>query len=150
MNDQNSQDAPSARGDEFDRAAHRFKDRPDVVSASATEETVDMLGIVEQWTVRRYSERIAIRRGEKVTEQRADTILLTRGKGEKFLRLVIPPNIVRIIDRQYDSLTTKKRKKIGREVIERRIEAGEDVGAALRDPKVQAKARAARKANARK
>lgn len=54
-----------------------------------------------------------------------DTIFLEYGDGDRYVRLYLPPAVADTIARQRDALTTKVRKRVGRESAEARKARGE-------------------------
>jgi hypothetical protein len=68
--------------------------------------------------------------------------------GPEALRLVFPPQVVAMLNRQRDTLTAKNRTKAAKQAARTRRANGHEPGAVLRDPKVRAKALIARKRKA--
>ena len=120
MNDNNER---SPLGDAFDQAARKFEDRPDTVRASANIRTISPLGIVERWTIETYRHPLPPRK-PGVGEVRGDTILLEHGSGDRYLRLVLPPEVTDAIARMRDSLTTKNRRRGAKRAVQTRAERG--------------------------
>jgi len=128
-------DRSSALGDDFDRVVRNLEGVPDSVRTGVTTERVlsPVINIAQDWTIQTIRQK-----------EIGDWILLTRGSGDKYLRLAIPPQITRVIARQYDQVSTKNRKRGARQAMETRRAAGHDPA------KVLEKARAARGKKRRK
>lgn len=141
-NDPSTPTQPSAAlGDEFDQTFRKLHGLPGTTETGVASKRIvhPLTGVTQDWTVQRIRQ-----------QEEGDWLLVTRGQGRELLRIVIPPQITSRIDRTYDTATKKTRSRVARATIERRRLEGEDIGAALRDPAVQAKARAARRAKAAK
>ena len=125
-------------GDEFDRTVRRFEGLQDAVKAGPSNERIlsAIINLSQDWTVTTYREKVVRRnsRGESKVAME-DTILLTKGEGSVFTRLVIPPKIAAIIARQYDAVSGKNRKRAARETYENRVAAGDDPAERLRKGK---------------
>jgi len=156
------QPASNALGDEFDQAMRRMHGLPDTVSTKASTVTVTeaAFGMTTQdWiiqTIRRSERHIC---SSKCPTECRDEGRVVKSNDVAFVRymdhrgahrFVLPNEVLNTIVRQRDALGTKNKRNSARETMRRRKASGEDLGAALRDPKVQKAARAARKAKAAK
>jgi len=152
----------SALGDEFDQAVRKLTGLPDTVSTRSATVTVHESAFAmttQDWIIQtfRRSERHICKatcptecREEGRVTKSTDVAFVRYMDHRGAHRFVLPNEVLDTIVRQRDALGTKNKRRAARETTRRRIAAGEDLGAALRDPKVQKKARAARKAKAAK
>jgi hypothetical protein len=106
-----AEERSAALGDEFDHAVRRFNMQQDAVQAGPANERIlsSFINIAQDWTVTTYRVRVERNRGGNVVVSAEDWILVTKGEGSTYTRLVIPPPVARIIARQYDALSTKNR-----------------------------------------
>jgi hypothetical protein len=120
---------------EFDRLVGALEGLPDVVKSKPTtvRAMLPLIGIARSFIVQTYRQK-----------ERGDTIFIeTVGHGET-IRLAIPPQVADAIARQRDGLGTKSRSKAAKATMADRIARGETPHRHLLDPKVRAKASAAR------
>jgi hypothetical protein len=76
------------------------------------------------------------------------TVFVTQVNAEGSARFMLPPKVMAAILRQQDAVSLMVRRRHGKRLAEERKAAGVDMGAALRDPKVRARALKARKVKA--
>lgn len=116
------------RVDKFDRMMGALASLPDVaLSKPATVvATVPLIGATQTFIVQTYRqvERDLNSKGDEVTKSR-DTVFLQYVDDEGRIRMVIPHQVIDALIRQRDGLTTKLRRKIGREQAAARKARGE-------------------------
>lgn len=101
--------------DKFDRIMGSLDGRPDVTKSAAT--TIRLarpLVGAETFIVQTYRER-----------EKGDTICVEYASSEGLVRIALPAQVADVIFRQRDALTTKVRKKVGRESAAARKARGE-------------------------
>jgi len=76
------------------------------------------------------------------------SVFVTQVNASGSLRFVLPPKVTAVIGRQQDAVSLIIKRRHGKRIAAERKASGVDVGAALRDPKVRARALKARKAKA--
>jgi hypothetical protein len=105
--------------DKFDRAMGSLAKRPDVAQTRACTITgmTPLIGEAQLFTVQTFRER-----------EGGDTIFLQYLDGEGSKRLVLPSGVADAIARQRDALTTRGRKRRGREQAQARKARGEVPG----------------------
>jgi hypothetical protein len=146
----------AALGDEFDQARRKYigtdkKTLPGVTVAGPANVTVTEAGFgltTQDWVIEtvRVSDRDE---GDRIVSSKDIAFVRFMDRTGSH-RMVLPSEVLAILARQREALGTKNKKRAARETMRRRKARGEDLGAALRDPKVRKSARAARKANAAK
>jgi hypothetical protein len=114
--------------DKFDRMMGALANLPDV-SQSKPSTVVAMsplIGEAQTFIVQtfRQTERDQNSKGEEVTRSK-DTVFMQYVDGEGRIRLVIPHQAIDAIIRQRDALTTKIRKRIGKQQAQARKARGE-------------------------
>jgi hypothetical protein len=77
-----------------------------------------------------------------------NSVFITQVNAQGSARYVLPPKVMAAIARQQEQVTSIVRRRHGKRLAEDRKASGVDLGAALRDPKVRARALKARKAKA--
>jgi hypothetical protein len=106
---------PESTLDNFDRILAGLDGLPDVAHAGpSTIRSVSFIGTAQTFIVTTYRMR-----------EQGDTIFLDGVSAEGAMRLVIPPKVADAIARQREALTTKVRRKVGREIAAARKERGE-------------------------
>lgn len=102
--------------DKFDRAMGSLADLPDVASSrpSTIIAVIPMIGATQTLIIQTFRQR-----------ERGDTIFLQVIDDAGSVRLVIPPEAADAIARQRDALTSKIRRRIGKEQAEARKARGE-------------------------
>jgi len=119
----------SALGDAYDQMSRKLTDRPDTVKSTASIKTTSPLGVVERWTIETYRHPLPPKKNQKPgVEVRGDTILLEHGSGERYLRLIIPPEVTEAIARMRDAVATKNRKRGAKKAVQTRAELGIEPG----------------------
>lgn len=114
---------------EFDRILSGLDGLPDVTHAGpSTLRSVSFIGTGQTFIVSTYRMR-----------EQGDTIFLETISGEGSLRLVIPPAVADCISRQRDALTTKVRRRVGKENAQARKDRGELPGFMLHPRKPKSK-----------
>jgi hypothetical protein len=101
--------------DFFDRVRGGMEGRPDVTMTrlSSLQSVDPLVGNVSTFMVQTVRER-----------ERGDTIFLQVATKDGNIRIVIPPKVAKVIHRQYETLTTKVRSKLGKEEAQKRKDAG--------------------------
>lgn len=101
--------------DSFDRMRAGFDGRPDVVKTRiSTVRNVDpLVGNVTTFLVE------SVR-----AKDEGDTIFLEVASKDGNIRIVLPPKVTEVIGRQHDGLTTKAKRKNGREQAKARKDKG--------------------------
>lgn len=127
MNGQQEYKSP----DKFDKMHGSLTGRADVTRVRPTTITVHtpLIGATQQYTV----ETMRVQ-GE------GDTVFLTYVDDAGAVRIFLPPAVADAITRQRDALTTKTRKRIGKETAQARAARGELPG--FMQPKKAAKPKA--------
>jgi hypothetical protein len=153
MNEQRS----NALGDEFDQARRKYIGEsgkgtlPGVTVAGPSMFTVTESGFgltTQDWIIETV--RISDRDDDGKIEDSRDLAFIRYMDRDGAHRMVLPDRVLATLARQREALGAKNKRKAARETMKRRKARGEDLGAALRDPKVQKAARAARRAKAAK
>jgi len=123
--------------DPFDITLANLSGHPNGASAPpAITQSVDPYGNVTQYIV------------QTVRWAEGDTVFVTQVNARGRDRFILPPKVLALVQRQRDLVAALVRRRHGKRLAEERKAAGIDVGAALRDPKVRARALKARKAKA--
>jgi hypothetical protein len=117
--------------DKFDRLHGALVSLPDVASSKpATVVTaIPLIGATQTFVVQTY--RQVERDGDDAAKSK-DTVFLQCMDSDGRVRLVIPQQVVDALIRQRESLTTKLRRKLGREQAAARKARGELPGFATR------------------
>lgn len=112
--------------DKFDRAMGTLTSLPDVTHTkpSTVVATTPMIGATQTFVLQTY--RQTERDGE--TSKSKDTLFLQAMDDEGRIRMVIPDAVIKAVVRQQEALTTKSRKKAGREQAAARAARGEVPG----------------------
>ena len=114
--------------DKFDRMMGMLDSLPEVFSTkpATVVETTPMIGCTQTFILqtKRQIERDVNADGEEISRSK-DTLFLQYIDDEGRLRLVIPAKAIDAIVRQRDALSSKVRKKIGREQAAARKARGE-------------------------
>ncbi len=102
--------------DKFDRMIGQLANLPDVMSTKATTVTglTPLIGEVQTFIVQTFRQR-----------EQGDTIFIQYMDAGGMIRLAIPPGAADAIARQRDALTTKIRRKTGRDSAAARKARGE-------------------------
>jgi hypothetical protein len=79
---------------------------------------------------------------------KGNTVFIEQTSARRSDRFILPPKVTAVIARQAEAVSAMIKRRHGKRLAEERKAAGEDLGAALRDPKVRAKALASRKKKA--
>jgi hypothetical protein len=111
-----NQDNSYRQIDKFDRVHGALADLPDVTKVKASTITTHqaLIGATQTFIVQTFRQK-----------EQGDTIFLQYLDAEGSKRIVIPPAVADAIARQRDALTTKSRKRTGREQAEQRKARGE-------------------------
>lgn len=121
--------------DPFSVAMRSLLGNPGAVRASSKVEIGDLLGNVETWIV----DTFRVEGGE-------ETILLQRVSAEGGTRLVLPPEVTAVINRQRGRAVTGTRKRAARAAVATRIARGDVLG----NPAALAAARASKRTRKRR
>jgi hypothetical protein len=105
--------------DKFDRLLGALHELPDVTRTKPTTlvVTTPIIGASQTFIVQTLRQR-----------EKGDTIFLQYMDADGAVRIAIPPEVADAIARQRDSLTTKVRKRVGRETAQARKARGEEPG----------------------
>jgi hypothetical protein len=106
----------------FDRALGMLEDQNGVTRTAATTKvtTTPLIGKAATFIVQTYRQRDEHDEGARSR----DTIFLQYLDNETSYRIVIPAEVADVIARQRDALSTKSRKRAGREQAEKRKAEG--------------------------
>lgn len=85
---------------------------------------------------------------ETVRWDKGNTVFIEQLGAVGSARYILPPLVTAAIERQASAVSTMVRSRHGKRLMEERKASGVDLGAALRDPKVRAKALKTRKEKA--
>lgn len=117
--------------DKFDRLMGALASLPDVAQSkpATVVETTPLIGATQTFIVQtmRQVERDVNSKGEETTRSR-DTVFFQCGDDSGLIRMAIPQKVIDAIIRQREALTTKLRRKIGREQAAARKARGEMPG----------------------
>src|SRR5262245_22550961 len=119
---------PTESVDPFDRKMWSLHDLPDVVRSKAitlvipSQEHIGTDTFIVQTYRQRRSQEKAEKKGANANE--GDWIFLQHVIGNEARRIAIPPSVADCIARQREGLTTKARRKAGKEQAEERKRLG--------------------------
>jgi hypothetical protein len=101
--------------DKFDMVLGNLKGLPDVTFARETtvNTVLPVVGAAQTFVIQTARQR-----------EVGDTLFVVYVDGERSVRLVLPPKVTEAISRQRDALTTKVRKKVGRDTAAARKAQG--------------------------
>lgn len=115
--------------DEFSVRLRELTDNPGAVKASSRVDIADFYGHAETWTV------------DTFRHDGVETVFVQRMSATAPLRLMLPPPVMAVVNRQHDANTTKMRRRGAQQAVATRRERGDTLG----NPAALRKARKARK-----